>query len=312
MLVGKAAVLVHGTRKHEQMGRPKFQWQLRSRSLALGERTLLMGIVNVTPDSFSDGGDFFARDAALAHALRLLNEGADMLDLGGESTRPNATPVTAEDEQARILPVLAAILRARPETILSVDTYHSATAEAALDLGAEVVNDVSGLLWDPDMARVIARGRPGVILMHTRGKPQEWKDLPPLAQHEILPLVRRGLEQSVALAAEAGIPSDSIVLDPGFGFGKLGKENYVLLGRLAELRELGCPILAGISRKRFLTASIEEPTDADRLSASTASNVASILAGAHILRVHDVGPARVAAGVADAILAGRKSEPKPA
>ncbi len=288
------------------MPRPSFQWPLRSRTLALGERTLLMGIVNITPDSFSDGGRFFSVDSALTHALRLLDEGADLLDLGAESTRPGATPVTPDEEQSRLLPVLNAILKARPNTILSVDTYHSATAQAALEHGAEIVNDVSGLLWDEKMAEVLARTRPGAVLMHTRGTPQQWRNLPPLAAEAILPLVRSGLEHTLTLARQAGIAPDTIVLDPGFGFGKLGEGNYTLLAGLANLHDLGYPLLAGISRKRFLTAGLPHPTDADRLSATTAANVACILAGAHILRIHDVAAARAASLVADQIVAAQR------
>lgn len=284
------------------MTRRRFTWRLRTQSLALGERTIFMGIVNVTPDSFSDGGTYFARDAALAHALQLLAEGADILDLGGESTRPNATPVTSDEEQARILPVLTAILRVRPEAIISVDTYHSQTALAAVDLGAEIVNDVSGLLWDDRMAEVLSQGKPGAVLMHTRGTPQDWGNLPPLTSGEIVPLVRSGLVATLAMALQAGIAPESIVIDPGFGFGKLGGANHTLLAHLSELHDLGYPLLTGTSRKRFLTAGLAKPTEADRAYATTASNVACILAGAHILRVHDVAAAQTASFVADAIL----------
>jgi dihydropteroate synthase len=279
-----------------------YTWRLRTRTLPLGERTLLMGIVNVTPDSFSDGGQFLNPRAAVDHGLQLLDKGADLLDLGGESTRPGSTPITADEEQARILPVLHAILHARPDTLISVDTYHAATAQTALDAGAEIVNDVSGLLWDPAMAELLARERPGAILMHTRGKPSEWANLPRLAAGQVLPLVREGLTHTLALAAAAQIPPETIVLDPGFGFGKLGPDNFILLAHLAELNQLGHPLLCGTSRKRFLTAAIPHTDAATKLHATTASNVAAILAGAHILRVHDVPAARAAAHVADAIL----------
>lgn len=280
--------------------RRHFTWQLRTRTLPLGSRTLLMGILNVTPDSFSDGGFFVTTDSALDQALQLLDEGADILDLGGESTRPNATSITADEEQARILPVLRAILSARPDTIVSVDTYHAATAEAALAAGAEIVNDVSGLLWDPRMAEVLARHRPGAILMHTRGTPQQWPTLPPLSPAEVLPLVASGLAQTLALASAAGIPRASIVLDPGFGFGKLGDSNFTLLAHLDVLADLGYPLLAGLSRKRFLTAHLPATT-AGVTDPTTAANTAAILAGAHLLRVHDIAAARAAAAIADAL-----------
>ncbi len=282
--------------------RQKRTWQLRTRNLPLGERTLLMGILNITPDSFSDGGAYLDQRAALDQALRLLDEGADLLDLGAESTRPNAAPLSPDQEQARLLPVLEAVLRARPQAILSIDTYHSATAKAAIEAGAEIINDVSGLLWDPAMAAVIAGHRPGAILMHTRGRPQQWSSLPALTPAEVLPLVLEGLAYTLHLAAEAGVPRSNVVLDPGFGFGKLGVANFTLLAHFADLQQLGMPLLAGISRKRFLTAHLAAATSAEREQATSAANVAAILAGAHILRVHDVAAARTAAHTADAIL----------
>jgi dihydropteroate synthase len=272
--------------------RTHLHWQLKTRTLPLGERPLLMGILNVTPDSFSDGGRFLTPEAALRHALQMLDQGADMLDLGGESTRPDAEPTTPEEEQSRVLPVLDCILKARPQTILSVDTYHAATAAAALNAGAEIINDVSGLLWDPAMAGVLAEKKPGAILMHTRGRPTQWRDLPPLAPDQVVPLVLDGLRHTIALAAQARVLRDTIVLDPGFGFGKLGADNRILLDRLGELHQLGFPILAGLSRKRFLTAHLAQPTAEQVIEATTAANRRAILAGAHILRVHDI-PAAV-------------------
>ena len=268
----------------------------------MGERTLLMGILNITPDSFSDGGAYLDPRAALDQALHLLDEGADLLDLGAESTRPNATPLSPDEEQARLLPVLEAVLRARPQAILSIDTYHAATAKAAIKAGAEIVNDVSGLLWDPAMAAALAEHQPGAILMHTRGTPQQWSSLSPLAPAEVLPLVLEGLTQTLHLAATAGVPRSRIVLDPGFGFGKLGAANFTLLSHFADLQQLGLPLLAGISRKRFLTAHLAAATPAQREQATSAANVAAILAGAHILRVHDVAAALIAAHTTDAML----------
>lgn len=285
--------------------RPRFPWKLRTRTLPLGRRTLLMGILNITPDSFSDGNRFHTPRAAHDHAIFLLDEGADLIDIGGESTRPNAVPVESLEEQARILPVIHSILRQRPEAILSVDTYHATTAQAALDAGVEIINDVSGLLWDPAMAAVLAKEQPGVVLMHTRGAPQAWRDLPPLPHADVLPLVISGLTHSLKLADAAGIPQQNIVLDPGFGFGKLGDENFTLLAHFAELGEFKLPLLAGISRKRFLTAWLQQiPLDLEeiRLHATSASNAVAILAGAHILRVHDISAARASANVGDSLL----------
>ena len=292
--------------------RTPFEWRLHTRTLALGPRTLLMGILNVTPDSFSDGGQFSSIKTALDQALRLLDEGADILDLGGESTRPNATSITPVEEQARVIPMLAEILKARPDTIVSMDTFHASTARFAVESGAEIVNDVSGFTWDGQMAKTCAGLGCGVVLMHTRGRPQEWLTQPPLAPTDILPLVIDGLADSLRDAYKVGIAEDQIVLDPGFGFGKLGDENYTLLAHLDRLQQLGRPVLAGISRKGFLARTLTPLHDgampaADskaRIRATSAANVAAILAGAHVLRVHDLRPAVEAAAIADAILAG--------
>jgi dihydropteroate synthase len=295
------------------------EWQLRIRSIEMGRRTLVMGVVNVTPDSFSDGGLFVDPDAAVAHALRLLDEGADILDLGAESTRPgsraggapdaaSAPAVSAEEEQARLLPVLAGILAARPEAIVSVDTYKAATARAALAAGAEIVNDVSGFQWDAEMATVCAESRCGVVLMHTRGRPEEWRTQPQLAPDELLATVSGGLAASLAIAGRAGVAPESIVLDPGYGFGKRFDENYALLARQAELLSLGRQLLVGVSRKSFLGHTLtpifggQDAAVEARETASIAALVAAILHGASIVRVHAVRPAVEAALIADAVL----------
>jgi dihydropteroate synthase len=293
------------------------QWQLRSRSLELGRRTLVMGIVNITPDSFSDGGLFLDPEAAVEHGLRLLDEGADILDLGAESTRPGSragssagAAVCAEEEQARLLPVLEGILGARPEAIVSVDTYKAATARAALRAGAEIVNDVSGFGWDAEMARACAEAGCGVVLMHTRGRPEKWGAQTPLGTDELLATVRAGLTASLKKAAAAGIDQEKIVLDPGYGFGKRFEENFFLLARQAELLELGRPLLAGVSRKSFLGRALaplhggsDAPVEA-RETAGVAAMTAAILRGASIVRVHVVRQAVEAACIADAVLAG--------
>ena len=284
------------------MMRPRYTWHLRTRTLELGERTLLMGILNLTPDSFSDGGLYLAHDAAVAQGIKLLDDGADLLDVGGESTRPGAEPVSAGEEQARILPVLRALLQARPGTIISVDTYHAETAQMAVAAGAEIINDVSGLLWDPDMGTVLAEAQTGAVLMHTRGVPRQWSGLPALAPEHVLPLVVGGLARSLELAEDAGINRSSIVLDPGFGFGKRGDENFVLLAKMQQLQQFNLPLLAGVSRKRFLTALLAAPSEQDRQIATEGAHTAAVLAGAHILRVHAIAPARVTAAVADALL----------
>ena len=296
--------------------RPRHTWSLRTRTLNLGERTLVMGILNVTPDSFSDAGQFFAPDLAIEHGLDLLDRGADILDIGAESTRPNAQPLSPTQEQARLLPVLNAIRSSHPHAILSVDTYHGSTALAAIEAGAEIINDVSGLAWDSSMAALLAAGNPppGVVLMHTRGTPQTWHTLPHLDPNLVQTLVLDDLHAILEKAANAAIPPGNILLDPGFGFGKLGPANFPLLAHLGSLHRLGRPLLVGLSRKRFLAqapsptptgnAQAGSPVPASkRLHATVAANTTAILAGAHIIRVHDVPAAIEAAAVADAILA---------
>jgi len=289
--------------------RERFTWKLRTRSVELGERTLLMGILNLTPDSFSDGGRFFSAARAVEGALAMLELGVDIVDLGGESTRPKAWPVTAEEELARVLPVLETIRAARPDAVLSIDTYHAETARQAVEAGAEIVNDVSGFTWDRAMAGVCAELACGVVLLHPRGKPGEWGDLPGLEPEAVVPTVMDGLRGSLASAAGAGVAMERVVVDPGFGFGKMGVENYRLMAGLDELKALGRPVLSGISRKGFLARTIARFYEAGELPpmeargiVTQAANVASILAGAHLLRVHDVRAAQEAAAVADAIL----------
>jgi len=217
--------------------RGRAEWRLARRSVVLGERTLVMGVVNITPDSFSDGGRFAAPEQAVEHGLRLLDEGADLLDLGAESTRPGSkaglgagyVAVSAGEEQARLLPVLEGLLRARPGALLSVDTYKAATARAALLSGAEIVNDVSGFLWDGEMAGVCAESRCGVVLMHTRGRPDEWGLQPRLAAEAVLPMVLAELGAVLESAVAAGVTREAIVLDPGYGFGKRFGENFALM-----------------------------------------------------------------------------------
>ena len=270
-----------------------------------------MGIVNVTADSFSDGGLFLDAKDGVARGLAMLDEGADLVDVGGESTRPSATALTAEEEQTRVMPVLRGILAARPDAILSIDTYHAETAKAAVEAGAEIVNDVSGHLWDSQMPGTCATLGCGVVLMHTRGRPAEWKTQRRLATEEVTPLVVRELGERVSVAVAAGIGREAIMVDPGFGFGKILEENFALLAGMDTLRGLGFPMLAGVSRKSFLRRSVdaeerggERPAEMEAW-ATIAANTAAVLAGAHVLRVHEVGPARAAAAVADRVLEAR-------
>jgi dihydropteroate synthase len=290
-------------------------WRLRTRTLELGRRTLIMGVVNITPDSFSDGGSFLVSEEAVAHAIRLVEDGADIVDLGAESTRPGshaggAEPlVSAKEEQARLMPVLEGVLRALPHAVLSVDTYKAETARAALKAGAEIINDVSGFMWDPTIAKVCADSGAGVVLTHARGRPEQWRGQPQLESEALLDAVHDGLAASMEAAATAGIASDAIVLDPGYGFGKRYDENYVLLARQAELLELGRPLLVGLSRKSFLGHTLaalfggKDAPVAARENASLAAMTVAILNGASVVRVHAVRPAVEAARIADAILA---------
>lgn len=289
--------------------RDDFLWRLRTRSIELGRRTLIMGVLNVTPNSFSDGNLFLDPRAAAAQALHMINEGADIVDIGGESTRPGKhEPVSTEEEQRRVLPVIEAVLQARPDALLSIDTYKASTARLAVGAGAEIVNDISALSWDAEMATTCAKLACGVVMMHTRGKSAEWRSLPRLAPHEVVPLVKYELALSMRTALEAGVDRDRIVLDPGYGFGKSFDENYPLLAHQDELESLGQPILAGVSRKSFLGRRLaefyggEDAPVAARGNATIAATVAAILAGAHIVRVHEVRPAAEAALIADAIL----------
>jgi dihydropteroate synthase len=298
--------------------RIKTEWQLRNRRLPVGARTLIMGVVNITPDSFSDGGLYLEPERAVQHALDLLEEGADLLDLGAESTRPGShagdprsAAVSADEEQARLLPVIEAVLKACPEAIVSVDTYKSATAHAAVAAGAEIVNDVSGFTWDEMMAATCSELGCGVVLMHTRGRPEEWRTQPSLERESVLQLVHDGLAESLQMALAAGISPQALVLDPGYGFGKRLGENYALLARQAELLMLGRPLAVGLSRKSFLTRTLsharayaeKQVSENARETASIAALVTAILHGASIVRVHRVRSAVEAAAIADAVIA---------
>ncbi|MGB9106289.1 MAG: dihydropteroate synthase [Terriglobales bacterium] len=291
--------------------RPRFTWNLGSRVLPLGGRTLVMGVLNVTPDSFSDGGRYFDTMAAVEHGLRLLDHGADIVDVGGESTRPGATTaganpefVAEEEELRRVLPVVRELKRRRPGAVLSIDTYKSGVARAVVEAGAEIVNDVSGLLWDPAMAATLAELGCGAVLMHTRGRPDQWRTLP--AVDDMVALVCDELRRSSERALSAGVSRDRLVLDPGFGFGKRLEENYPLLARFEEFAALGFPLLAGPSRKSFIgraTSRAGSATPAgERLVGSLAAAVICIMKGAHIVRVHDVKETVEAAAMADAVL----------
>ncbi len=287
--------------------RPVFNWNLGSRSLELGKRTLVMGIVNVTPDSFSDGGKYFSSSAAIEHGLKLHEDGADILDIGGESTRPGAKvglkdpAVSVEDELRRVLPVIAGVKRSKPEVIVSIDTYKAQVARAAVESGAEIVNDVSGLQWDPEMTGTLAKLNCGLVLMHARGRPDEWASLPTVP--DLVTVVKRELRERADRAIVSGIKRDRIALDPGFGFGKRNEENYPLLRRFHEFHELRFPLMAGISRKSFVGHALmrngQRLETADRLFGTLGAEVAAALKGAHVIRTHDVKACTEALRLAD-------------
>lgn len=275
-----------------------FHWKLaHGRNLELGSRGVLMAIINVTPDSFSDGGRFTDTAAAVAQGKRCLEEGALILDVGGESTRPDAAPVSAEEEQSRILPVIAALAR-DTDALISVDTYRAETARLAVKAGAHIVNDVHGLQREPDIARVAAQTGAGLCVMHTGRDRQKLGDVVD-DQFDFL-------ARSLQIAAEAGIERERIVLDPGFGFAKDTDENLELMARFAELHRFELPFLVGTSRKRFLGA-VTGRQPADRDAATAATTALLRMAGAAIFRVHDVANSRDALMMADAMLGAKKS-----
>jgi len=282
--------------------RAKFKLRLPSRTLALGERTLVMGILNVTPDSFSDGGNFLDATAAVARALEIERAGADIIDIGGESTRPGSEPVSAEEELRRVIPVLES-LRGRLKIPISIDTSKLEVAEAAAAAGAEILNDVSALRSGPRLAEIARRHKLPLILMHMRGDPRTMQKKP--FARDVLRDVTSGLSTALVIARGAGVPKSQIVLDPGIGFGKSRSQNFELLARLPELARLGCPLLVGASRKKFVGDILGGlPTD-ERVWGTAATVAASILGGAHIVRVHDVAEMAQVARVTDAILTPR-------
>ena len=301
--------------------RPVFEWQIGSGALQLGKRTLIMGVVNVTPDSFSDGGLHLAPEAALAHALQLLADGAHIIDIGGESTRPGAKvglagtgssskaesnkfAVSEQEELDRVIPVITSLKQKRSDAVISIDTYKVAVARAAVLAGAEIVNDVSGFRWDPQMAKTVAELKCAAVLMHMRGRPDEWRTLPPVA--DIVTLVKRELRERADAAVMAGVKRDRLVLDPGFGFGKNHEENYPLLRRFSEFHELHYPLLAGVSRKSFIGRAVarngKDAEIPDRLYGTLAAETAVILKGAHIIRTHDVRACADAVRIADIVV----------
>ena len=279
--------------------RKKFKLRLPSRTLVLGERTLVMGVLNVTPDSFSDGGLYLDAEEAVARALAMERAGADILDIGGESTRPGSKGISAKEELRRILPVLEK-LRGHIKIPISVDTSKAEVAEAAADAGAEILNDVTALRADPRLTEIALRRKLPIILMHMRGEPRSMQKKP--FARNVMRDVTTGLRRAVATARRAGISKSQIVLDPGIGFGKSGTQNYQLLQKLPEFARMGFPLLVGTSRKGFLGKALGGVPENQRVWGTAATVAASILGGAHIVRVHDVAEMVQVARVADAIL----------
>jgi dihydropteroate synthase len=283
--------------------RKLFRLKLPSRTLVLGKRTLIMGVLNVTPDSFSDGSKFYNEEHAIAHALRMERAGADLIDIGAESTRPGSEGISAEEEWKRLMPVLGG-LRRLLKIPISIDTQKAEVAETALDAGAEIINDISGLKSDSRIAEVAARHRVPLILMHMRGEPRTMQkgSFARDAMKDIL----QGLRRSAAIARKSGVAKSQIVLDPGIGFGKSFAQNYEVLQRLPQVAKLGFPLLIGTSRKGFLGATLlrdgKPASPEERIWGTAATVTASILNGAHIVRVHDVEEMAQVARVADCVL----------
>jgi dihydropteroate synthase len=318
--------------------RPIIDLKIQGRSIRLGERTLIMGVLNVTPDSFSDGGRFLDRERAAAHAAEMVSQGADWIDVGGESTRPGSQPIAAQEELRRVLPVIRALRRKMPSVPISIDTTKALVAEEAVRAGAAILNDISGLRFDPRLAEVARRHGTPLILMHLRGRPATMQRLP--FARSIGRSLRGGLASSIRRARALGVPRSQLIIDPGMGFGKSRRQNFEILANLEQLRLFKLPILIGTSRKSFVQAIVAgEGLDASRRPAKrprdywaltkkalpgqrqgrrplgrldlgdSAAVAASILAGGHIVRVHDVAAIVPAARIADAILQAGKWRP---
>jgi dihydropteroate synthase len=272
----------------------RYQWKLKNRELVLGDRTLIMGVLNVTPDSFSDGGKFAEPDRAFARALELEDEGADIIDIGAESTRPGSARLPEAEELRRLIPILKR-LKGHLNVPISVDTYKAGVAEKAMEHGAEIINDPSGGLFDPQLAKVVSKWDAGLILNHMRGTPETWAKLPPLK--DVMYTIMTELEAAAHRAQRNGVEKFRIVIDPGIGFGKRREQNAEIIARLGELRGLEIPVLVGASRKSFL----KQETGLETEFATAAAVASAIHHGAHVVRVHDVKNMRAVVEIADSI-----------
>ncbi|MBU3923263.1 dihydropteroate synthase [Patescibacteria group bacterium] len=278
----------------------KFAWQ--SFSLDFSKKTYLMGILNVTPDSFSDGGRYFDRTLAIKRAYEMVEEGADIIDIGGESTRPGSEPVPLQEEIARTIPVIEEISK-KIKVPVSIDTYKAEVAKRALDAGASIVNDISGLRFDPEMPKVVSRYKVPVVIMHIKGTPKNMQANP--IYEALIPEIMDYLRESIKLAVESGIAEDKIIIDPGIGFGKTFDHNLEIIKNLHEFKYLEKPILIGLSRKAFIGKILDDAPAPERLEGTAAAVAISILNGANIIRVHDVEEMKKVALVADAVKSGR-------
>ena len=285
----------------KNISRTHYSIRCRKQKLTLGKRTLLMGVLNVTPDSFSDGGAFFNKEKAISRGLGMVEEGADIIDIGGESTRPGSKPVGLEEELHRVIPVIES-LEKEVDVPISIDTYKSAVAQRAVEAGAQIINDISGLHFDPNLAQVAARGDTPLVLMHIRGTPETMqKDV---HYSSLFAEIIRYLKNSIRMAESAGIDPGQMIIDPGIGFGKTIEDNLLILKHLYEFRILGKPILLGTSRKSFI-GKILNTEVGDRLEGTLSSIAIGVLNGAHIIRSQDVREAKKAIALADAVrLAG--------
>ncbi len=264
----------------------------------LGQKTWLMGILNITPDSFSDGGLYYNKQNAVKRGLQLIEEGADILDIGGESSRPGSDPITAEEEKKRILPVLSEI-RKQTDTFISVDTTKSEVLKAALDQGADILNDISGMRFDPKMLELASEKNIPVVIMHMKGTPKNMQKRP--KYENVVEEIKTFLKKRVKTALKTGIKKNKIIIDPGIGFGKRLKDNLKIIGNLSSFNELDLPILIGVSRKSFI-GNLLNVTPDQRIEGTIASSLVSVLQGAHILRSHDIASLKKAVIVTEAIM----------
>jgi dihydropteroate synthase len=272
--------------------------QLNGKHFTLGQQTCIMGVINVTPDSFSDGGIYFNKDQAIQRGLELISEGSDIIDIGGESSRPGSYPVSSKEELKRVIPVISA-LREKTDAPISIDTTKSEVAKAALEEGADIINDISSFRFDPEMLPLAAQTDATVILMHMKGTPKTMQDNP--YYDDVLNEVKSFFEERIETAQASGVKTEKIIIDPGIGFGKRLIDNLTLINKLAFFNELNHPILIGVSRKSFIGNILDLPPH-ERMEGTIASSVLSIIKGAHILRVHDVAPIRRAIAVTEAII----------